>query len=35
MERAAARWAPYRSTASWYLWRATELPESVFLEASS
>jgi len=34
MERAAARWAPYRSTASWYLWRATELPESVFLEAS-
>lgn len=23
----AARWAPYRSVASWYLWRATELPE--------
>ncbi|MBM3780790.1 MAG: DNA-3-methyladenine glycosylase 2 family protein [Acidobacteria bacterium] len=32
MVRAAARWAPYRSTASWYLWRATELPESVFTD---
>jgi DNA-3-methyladenine glycosylase II len=22
------RWRPYRSVASWYLWRATELPEA-------
>ena len=21
------RWKPYRTMASWYLWRATELPE--------
>lgn len=34
MMRAAARWAPYRSAASWYLWRATELPESVFSDAA-
>lgn len=34
MTRAAAHWAPYRSTASWYLWRATELPETVFTEAT-
>lgn len=25
MERRAKRWRPYRSVASWYLWRATEL----------
>lgn len=25
MMRAAKRWAPYRSLASWYLWRSTEL----------
>jgi 3-methyladenine DNA glycosylase/8-oxoguanine DNA glycosylase len=25
MERRAARWRPYRSVASWYLWRACEL----------
>jgi methylated-DNA-[protein]-cysteine S-methyltransferase len=24
------RWRPYRSVASWYLWRATELDKSVF-----
>jgi DNA-3-methyladenine glycosylase II len=34
MTRAAAHWAPYRSIASWYLWRATELPETVFTEAT-
>lgn len=34
MVRAAARWAPYRSAASWYLWRATELPDAVFTEAA-
>src|SRR6202012_1576452 len=26
MERRGARWAPWRSVASWYLWRACELP---------
>src|SRR6202161_195393 len=26
MERRAARWKPWRSVASWYLWRACELP---------
>jgi 3-methyladenine DNA glycosylase/8-oxoguanine DNA glycosylase len=26
MERRAARWKPWRSVASWYLWRAAELP---------
>jgi DNA-3-methyladenine glycosylase II len=25
-EQLAARWAPYRSVASWYLWRSLELP---------
>jgi 3-methyladenine DNA glycosylase/8-oxoguanine DNA glycosylase len=24
------RWRPYRSVASWYLWRATELDKGVF-----
>ena len=28
LERRAKRWRPYRSLASWYLWRAVELPES-------
>ena len=28
VERHAERWRPYRSIASWYLWRALELPES-------
>lgn len=27
MTARAARWAPYRSVASWYLWRANDLPE--------
>jgi DNA-3-methyladenine glycosylase II len=26
MQRRAARWRPWRSVASWYLWRACELP---------
>jgi DNA-3-methyladenine glycosylase II len=26
MQRRAARWKPWRSVASWYLWRAAELP---------
>jgi DNA-3-methyladenine glycosylase II len=26
MERRSARWKPWRSVASWYLWRACELP---------
>jgi DNA-3-methyladenine glycosylase II len=26
MERRVARWKPWRSVASWYLWRACELP---------
>jgi DNA-3-methyladenine glycosylase II len=26
MERRATRWKPWRSVASWYLWRACELP---------
>src|SRR5580704_14400385 len=26
MQRRGARWAPWRSVASWYLWRACELP---------
>jgi DNA-3-methyladenine glycosylase II len=26
MERRAVRWKPWRSVASWYLWRACELP---------
>ena len=25
LEKRARRWAPYRSIASWYCWRATEL----------
>ena len=28
MQRRAARWKPWRSVASWYLWRACELPLS-------
>lgn len=28
MRRRAARWAPWRSVASWYLWRANELPSA-------
>jgi 3-methyladenine DNA glycosylase/8-oxoguanine DNA glycosylase len=27
LARYGARWRPYRSAASWYLWRALELPE--------
>jgi DNA-3-methyladenine glycosylase II len=27
IERHARRWQPYRSVASWYLWRSLELPE--------
>lgn len=27
LEKRGARWRPYRSMASWYLWRVTELPE--------
>jgi 3-methyladenine DNA glycosylase/8-oxoguanine DNA glycosylase len=27
LTRAGAKWRPYRSVASWYLWRALELPE--------
>jgi DNA-3-methyladenine glycosylase II len=30
MERRAARWKPWRSVASWYLWRAAELPPGSF-----
>jgi 3-methyladenine DNA glycosylase/8-oxoguanine DNA glycosylase len=26
LEKRGERWRPYRSVASWYLWRATELP---------
>ena len=26
IERHAERWRPYRSVASWYMWRALELP---------
>jgi DNA-3-methyladenine glycosylase II len=26
MERRAARWKPWRSVASWYLWRAADMP---------
>ncbi len=29
LERRAQRWRPYRSIASWYMWRATELPPEV------
>ncbi len=29
MQRRAARWKPWRSVASWYLWRACELPQMV------
>jgi DNA-3-methyladenine glycosylase II len=25
--RAGAIWAPYRTVATWYLWRSLELPE--------
>ena len=27
LRRAGERWRPYRSAASWYLWRAAERPE--------
>ncbi|MCC7412020.1 MAG: cysteine methyltransferase, partial [Gammaproteobacteria bacterium] len=27
IERHGARWAPYRTVASWYLWRAAELAQ--------
>jgi DNA-3-methyladenine glycosylase II len=26
LEAHAERWRPYRSVASWYMWRALELP---------
>jgi DNA-3-methyladenine glycosylase II len=26
VRRRGERWRPYRTIASWYLWRATELP---------
>jgi len=29
LARRGAKWSPYRSVASWYLWRATELPAAV------
>ncbi len=29
MQRRVARWKPWRSVASWYLWRACELPPKV------
>lgn len=29
MEKIAARWRPWRSAASWYLWRSLELDDSV------
>jgi len=29
MQRRAARWKPWRSVASWYLWRACELPAKI------
>jgi DNA-3-methyladenine glycosylase II len=29
MQRRAARWKPWRSVASWYLWRACDLPQMV------
>ncbi len=32
LERHARRWRPYRSVASWYMWRATELPAEVRLK---
>jgi DNA-3-methyladenine glycosylase II len=28
-------WRPYRSVASWYLWRAAELPEETIMEIRS
>jgi 3-methyladenine DNA glycosylase/8-oxoguanine DNA glycosylase len=30
LEKLAAPWRPWRSVGSWYMWRATELPEEVF-----
>jgi 3-methyladenine DNA glycosylase/8-oxoguanine DNA glycosylase len=35
IERRAEKWRPYRSVASWYLWRALELPESKAPERTS
>jgi DNA-3-methyladenine glycosylase II len=35
MQRRAARWKPWRSVASWYLWRACELPAKQVAEKSS
>lgn len=31
LAKRGARWAPHRTVASWYLWRATELPPDVSL----
>jgi 3-methyladenine DNA glycosylase/8-oxoguanine DNA glycosylase len=31
LAKRGARWAPHRSVASWYLWRATELPPDISL----
>lgn len=31
LEHHGELWRPYRSVASWYMWRALELPESTFL----
>jgi 3-methyladenine DNA glycosylase/8-oxoguanine DNA glycosylase len=28
MERRGARWKPYRTVASWYLWRALDAPKT-------
>lgn len=28
LDRFGLRWAPYRTTAAWYLWRATEFPKA-------
>jgi DNA-3-methyladenine glycosylase II len=27
VEKIGAKWAPYRTVASWYLWRLLEVPE--------
>jgi DNA-3-methyladenine glycosylase II len=29
IERRAKRWAPWRSVASWYLWRACDLAKTI------
>lgn len=33
LERYGERWKPYRTVASWYMWRAVELPQGT-LEAN-